>query len=88
MYALSELECDCGDIVADLVGCVIDGSWEEVVGALDILGRTEMNLPPASLLAMQTSLRQALADSTDWRRESIEDCLSILLGEASTAPGG
>ncbi len=76
VYALLVGEFNCGNILHDLVECVISGSFEEVDHALEILGRTEIPLPQPELAArLDHALRTA--EVLDWRCDALEECIAL-----------
>lgn len=77
VYALLIGEFNCTGITHDLVGCVIDGSFEETDHALEILGRMDDIPHPANHRA-RVEYAMARLSHDDWRRDALEDCLRLL----------
>lgn len=79
VWRLREGNYDCSDIVDDLATCILEGSFEEVQHAHDILRDTE--IPAYAPEAVRTRARlQAAWDAGvhGWRREAVDNALSFL----------
>jgi hypothetical protein len=86
VFALLQGAHDCSDLVPDLVGCVLHGSFEEVDHALRILEAMDTELSVDFMSETASRLRVAL-DATgaqDWRRDAIDICLDMF--ESNLAP--
>ena len=75
VYALKKHPCN--DLVPLLVNCVLEGSYEEVQHALDILWDTEADLPDAVANPLIERLDQACKDTIDWRRDALVECRDL-----------
>lgn len=76
---------DCGDLLPDLVTCVLDGSFEEVQHAVNILEKTDTILPQ-QVLDQQLDRVRSATTTVDWRREAIDIVLDMF--EACTENDG
>jgi len=82
VFALLRGAHDCSDIVPDLVGCVLHGSFEEANHAIHILEPIDTCLPIDFMVEAADRLRAAL-DATppgEWRRDAIDICLDMFEG--------
>jgi hypothetical protein len=87
VWNLYDGKYDCTDILDDLITCVIDGSFEEVQHATDIIERTITDAffgPDGQpfLDKRIALLRKAITEGRvgDWRREAVDECLAIFQG--------
>jgi len=75
VYALRAY--DCSDLLPELVLCVLDGTYEEVCHAIQILQNMDADVPLGFVDSAVEQLRERIATTTDWRREALEICLDM-----------
>ncbi len=73
VYALQEYSSD--GILADLVNCVLDGSYEEAVHAVQIIEQTGAEALAAAPSELIQRLRKLATREGGWRRDAAAACL-------------